>query len=680
MNAGSQERHRLGARVSEIEKREWWLWAFTVTVTIALAVGIIALSFPEYHAGQNSGFWSDLRERVRGLAGLVLLFDIYTVYQHLRFQRLRTEFAERNELFELITENAADMIAVVDGTGNRLYNSPAYEKVLGYSSADLQLQSSFDQIHPLDRGRVMQAAEKALLTGRGETLEYRIRHKDGSWRVLESTASAIYDGKGEIEKLVIVNRDITERKRAEEMLAHNAVHDVLTNLPNRTLFLDRLQRAITRARRHSDYKFAVLFIDLDEFKVLNDSLGHSAGDELLIQIARQLGSCLRESDTVARPDTVDGTAADFAVADDGSLARLGGDEFTILLEDVTDIRNAVRVGQRILNKWTTAFVINGQEVVISASIGIVMWSPIYTEPDAVVRDAELAMYRAKQGGKARCEIFDPAMHARAVRRLKIETDLRKAIEMQELKVYYQPIVDLDSGRIMGFEALSRWQRTDGLVLPGEFIPVADETGLILSINRLVLLDACRQLRIWQDRFPSQPPLTMSVNVAPRQFAQADLAKDICLTIEETGVAPHTLQLEIMETTAMGEAERAADTLAKLRATGVRLSIDDFGTGHSSLSRLQRLAVDCLKIDRSFIARMDEDRDSQVIVNLIIAMAHALSLKVVAEGTETEKQISTLKSLHCEMAQGYFFSRPAPADVITCLLQKTNDHMSVWPGN
>jgi EAL domain-containing protein (putative c-di-GMP-specific phosphodiesterase class I) len=270
------------------------------------------------------------------------------------------------------------------------------------------------------------------------------------------------------------------------------------------------------------------------------------------------------------------------------------------------------------------------------------------------------------------------MHARAVRRLTLETELRKAVELGQLSVYYQPIVALNNGRIIGFEALSRWRRSDGLVPPGEFIPVADETGLIIAINRALLQDACRQLRSWQTEFPSDPPLIMSVNVAPKQFAQQDLRTDIALTIKQTAVPPDTLQLEILETTAMRDAERAVNMLSELRSVGVRLSIDDFGTGYSSLSRLQRLPVDCLKIDRSFICKMDEDRDSQEIVRMIIAMAHALGIKVVAEGTETEMQSSTLRRLGCEMAQGYLFSRPAPAEVITDLLHKTNSDISAFP--
>jgi diguanylate cyclase (GGDEF)-like protein/PAS domain S-box-containing protein len=652
------------ARVSEIERREWWLWVYAVTVTLALAAGIVALTFPGFHAGVSTWFWSDLRERVRGLAGLVLLFDIYTVFQHFQLQRLRKEFAERNELFRLITENAADMIAVVDTNGDRLYNSPAYETVLGYTSAELHSQSSFDPIHPADRPRVEQAAEKAQRTGRGETLEYRMRHKDGSWRVLESTASAVYGLAGEIEKLVIVNRDITERKRAEERLAHHTLHDVLTNLPNRSLFLDRLQRAITRARRHSEYSFALLFIDLDEFKVLNDSLGHSAGDELLVQVSRRLAAGFRDSDTVAR------TASENpAPLESEDLARLGGDEFTVLLEEITNVGNAVRVGRRILDACSIPFVINGREVVATASIGIAMSCPTYTQAEDLIRDAELAMYRAKKAGKARCEVFDPAMHASAVRRLTLETDLRRAIESKEMKVYYQPIVSLQNGRIVGFEALSRWQRAEQLVPPSEFIPVANETGLILGINRLLLLDACQQLRAWQLRFPSEPGLTMSVNIAPKQFAHADLAGDIRATIAASGITANCLHLEIMETMAMREPDKAAQTLKELQAIGVQLSIDDFGTGYSSLSRLQRLPVHCLKVDRSFIGIMEQDRDSQELVRLIIAMAHTLHLKVVAEGTESQQQVNTLRGWGCEMAQGYFFSRPVPAETITELLEK-----------
>jgi PAS domain S-box-containing protein len=546
------------------------------------------------------------------------------------------------------------MIAVVDNGGRRLYNSPAYQKVLGYSAEELSSSSSFDQIHPSDRERVVQAAEKAHLTGRGQRLEYRMRHKDGSWRILESTANAIRNGKGETERLVIVNRDITERKRAEETLAHSAFHDGLTDLPNRALFLDRLQHALLRARRHSDYKFAVLFVDIDEFKVVNDSLGHSAGDELLVEIAQRLTSSFRDTDTVARSGAADDT--DWR-SSTGSIARLGGDEFTVLLEDVFKPSDAIRVAQRIQEKLAVPFELKVQQVVITASIGAALSTSSYAGAEDLLRDAEIAMYRAKRTGKARCEVFDAAMHASAVRRLQLETDLRRGMEQGELIVYYQPIVALRSGKIAGFEALSRWQRPEGMVFPAEFIPVADETGLVLPINRAVLLEACQQLRCWQSQFGGDPPLAMSINIAPKQFAQPELAKEIGAALEQTGVTPSSVNLEIMETIAMGDADRALAVLSELKALGVRLSIDDFGTGYSSLSRLPRFPIDALKIDRVFISRMNDDHDSHEIVRLIIMLAHSVGLKVVAEGTETEEQIRELKRLDCEMAQGFFYSPP-----------------------
>src|ERR1051326_1932352 len=359
----------------------------------------------------------------------------------MQLHRIRRQLAERDQLFQLISENAADMIALVDKNGHRIYNSPAYEKVLGYSPEDLQHTSSFDQIPPDDRPRVMQAAEKARQTGQGERVEYRIRHKNGNWRTVESTASAIRDTKGETEQLVIVNRDITERKRAEEMLVHNAFHDGLTNLPNRALFLDRLQHALTLSKKHVNYKFAVMLIDIDEFKIINDSLGHGAGDELLIEIGKRLQESVRRADLVSRPRGAG------RLSDDSTLARLGGDEFTILLDDIRDAIEAVRVAERIQAELAAPFTVNGQEVVISASIGIASSTTPHTEAEHLLRDADIAMYRAKQAGKKRCEVFDTGMHATALRRLTLETDLRKAVEQGEFRVFYQPIISLASGRI-----------------------------------------------------------------------------------------------------------------------------------------------------------------------------------------------------------------------------------------
>jgi PAS domain S-box-containing protein len=661
-----QQKRRRAKPLRQVEAREWWLWGFAVTVTLVLTAGIVSLTFSGTHLLQNAE-WLDLKEWVRGLACLVLLFDVYTVYQQFQLQRIRRELTQRNQLFEVITENAADMIAVIDAAGNRLYNSPAYQKVLGYSSEELKATSAIDQIHPEDRQRVLEAAEKARLTGRGERLEYRIRHKDGTWRILESVATAIPNEMGQTERLVIVNRDITERKRAEEALAHNALHDTLTNLPNRSLFLDRVRHVLALSQRHTNYKFAVLFIDLDEFKVFNDSLGHAAGDALLLQIARRLSVSVRGADTISRPGLAGGTTT---FASEETLARLGGDEFTILLEDIRDCGDAIRVAERIQERLAIPLVLQGQEVVTSASIGIAFCATSYTNSEDLVRDAEIAMYRAKREGKARCQVFDSAMHTSAVKRLSLETDLRRALELGEFRVHYQPIVSLQSGKIAGFEALSRWQRPEGLLSPAHFIQIAEETGIILPMNRLLLREACLQLRTWHAQFPCDPPLTMSVNVTPREFAQPDLAAQMGTILAEVGIDPGCINVEITETIAMADPARSNLVLSELKTLGVHLSIDDFGTGYSSLSRLQGLPVDTLKIDRAFISKMETDGETGEIVRIIIMLAESLGLKVVAEGAENAEQVCLLRELKCDLVQGYFFARPGDHNAAQALLMRS----------
>ncbi len=652
-------------RLRQVERREWWLWGSAVAVTLVLTFGILSLIFPGPHQPTDSVYSLNLQEWVRGLAALVLLFDIYTLYQQRQLQQIRRQLAEREQLFQLITENAADMIAVIDANGQRLYNSPAYQRILGYGPEELAATSAMDQIHPGDRARVLEASVKARSTGRGERLEYRIRHKDGSWRFLESTASAIRGPEGEPMGLVIVNRDITQRKCAEERLAHQSFHDSLTDLPNRSLFLDRLQRAVAVSRRHLDFKFAVLFIDIDEFKVFNDSLGHAAGDSLLMQIAMRLTAGLRSADTVMRPGFAEDT--DLFMGE-STLARPGGDEFAVLIEELHDPSDAIRVAERIQKRLAAPFDSGDQEIVLSASIGIAFGNNAGMEAPDLLRDAEIAMYRAKSSGKARCEVFDHAMHEGAIKRLQLETDLRRALELNQFRVYYQPIVSLHSGKIVGFETLSRWQRPEGLVMPGDFIAVADETGIILPMNRQLLYDACRQLRSWQTLFPSDPPLTVNVNITPKQFAQPDLALEIGKALQETGLDPCCLNLEITETIAMGDADRSAVVLSELKALGVHLDIDDFGTGYSSLSRLQGFPVDTLKIDRSFISRMNTDVETGAIVRIIVMLAHGLRLKVVAEGVETQAQADSLRDIGCELAQGYLYSKPVPAETIEQLLR------------
>lgn len=647
-----------------VDSREWWLWGFAVVVTLVLVLAIFSLTYPGSNLNSDEANSLILREWVRGLTVLVLIFDIYTVYQYAQLQRVRRELAERDRLFLLISENAADMIAVIDRDGRRLYNSPAYQKVLGYSGDELSSSSPLEQVHPDDRARVLAAAEKARLTGRGERLEYRARHRDGSWRVLESTANVFRDTRGEVEGLVVVNRDITERKRAEEALAHNAFYDGLTNLANRTLFLDRLARALAMSRRHADFKFAVLFIDIDGFKVINDSLGHAAGDALLIEIAERLTTCLRRADTISRPGPGEHEESTLG---DTTLARPGGDEFVVLAEELSNPSDAIRIAERIQERLATPFELDGHEIVISGSIGIAFSSDTSSEAQGVLRDAEIAMYRAKHTGKAHCEVFDNAMHTSALKRLQLETDLRRAVDRGEFRVYYQPIVSLQNGHIVGFEALTRWQRPQGIVMPNDFIPLADETGIILSINRRLLPEACQQLRCWQERFPSDPPLFLSVNISPKQFAQADLAPQIGELLQESGIDPRCIALEITETIAMADAERSATVLAQLKGLGVGLDIDDFGTGYSSLSRLQSFRVDTLKIDRVFISRMDSDQETHEVVRTIVTLAHNLGLNVIAEGVETKVQMDMLRHVGCERAQGYLFSKPADQQAIGNLL-------------
>ena len=591
--------------------------------------------------------------------GLLL---VYLGYQQFLLHRLGQDLGERKELFRLITEHAADMIAVVDVTGKRLFNSPAYQRVLGYSSEELRSSSPLEQIHPDDQRKVMEAADQARRTGIGKKLEYRIRHKNGTWLVLESTASAVRDERGQVDKLVIINRDVTERKLAEARLEHTALHDALTDLPNRAMFRDRLHRAFERSKKNPAYKYAVLFVDIDGFKVFNDSMGHSVGDEILVQISRRLANCLRFEDTLFRP--FDGEKS-IPIGDE-VLARLGGDEFTILLSALQDATDAMRVAHRIQEALGT-FSVEGREVFISASIGIALSTTPHAQAEELLRDADLAMYRAKTLGKSRCEFFDPEMHTKAVKQLDLESELRRAVSEEEFRVHYQPIVSLQTLRIIGFEALVRWQRQECMVFPDGFISVAEGIGLVVPIGKWVLHQACKQAHIWHARYPQDPPLSVTVNLSPKQFSHPLLLADIEEILKTTGIAPGTLHLEITESVAMADPDKTRQILAQLKAQGVQICIDDFGTGHSSLGRLRRFPVDILKIDRSFVSHMDADPSARAIVQLIIDFAHNVNLKLIAEGIETAEQVSQLRNAHCEFGQGYFFSRAVDADVVGRLL-------------
>jgi len=597
---------------------------------------------------------------------LILTPYFYILYAVLRHRR-------EAELFRLVSENAADMIALVEVTGKRLYNSPAYEKILGFSAKELAATGSLDQIHPDDRERVMEAGKQARLTGIGTRLEYRMRHKDGSWRVLESTANAIRNRRGQVTQLVIVNRDITERKRIEEKLEHEAFHDALTGLPNRSLFLDRLQRAMDHSKRFPDFKFAVLFINIQGLKIFNETMGLAVVDQLIIDISNRLKSRLRHNDTVSRTSP---TGHSDGVAGDETLARMDGERFTLLLEDLKSSSDPMRVALRLQESLNMPFTANDVDAFMSANIGIAMSSPLYNGHAEIMRDADIAMCRATANGTSGCEVFDSHMHALVVQRLKVETELRKAIEHGDLRVFYQPIVRLSSGHIAGVEALVRWWRNESeIVGPGEFIEVAEETGLIVPIGRWVFKEACRQARAWHGLFPTDPPLTTTINISPRQFAQSNLIAEVKSALDETEVDPGTLQLEITETMAMNDSRTTTRIFSQLKDIGVRLSIDDFGTGHSSLSRLRSFPVDVLKIDRSFVRNIEHDSGSREIARLIVTLAHHLDLKVIAEGIETPGQRDYLGQFGCDYGQGYFYSRPVDGEMLEKLLANASPQES-----
>jgi len=441
-----------------------------------------------------------------------------------------------------------------------------------------------------------------------------------------------------VERLEGTSKELQESR---EHFRHAAFHDSLTGLPNRSLFTEHLRLALGRAHQNEEYRFCVLFLDLDRFKNINDSLGHPCGNELLILVARRLETCIRQTDVVA---------------------RFGGDEFAILLDSLEDPSDAIHVAEKVLQTLSAPFRLTSHEAITTATIGIALSSPNYKEAEDLIRDADTAMYRAKEAGKARYQIFNSAMHTRAVTLLRLETDLRRAIENDELCLYYQPIVSVSNGQLYGFEALVRWHHPErGVVLPTDFIALAEETGLILPLGLNVLREACRQLRVWQQHSLSARDLIMSVNLSGKQIMQADLVERIAEVLRESELKPWHLKLEVTESVVMDNPEAAAITLAKLRALGVRLSIDDFGTGYSSLSYLNRFPLDILKIDRSFISTMNQSDENLQIVKTIVTLAGNLGLEVIAEGVETEEQLKQLRLLKCQYAQGFLFSKPMDAE-------------------
>ena len=583
--------------------------------------------------------------------------------QQFRIFQIHRQSRKREELFRIITENAADMIALVDMKGNRLYNSPAYKRTLGYSAAELGETSAFEQIHPEDRFKVLEAAREARETGVGRKLEYRIRHKNGTWKVFESSASTIRNPSGDVAKLVIVNRDITERKRTEEKLEHNAFHDTLTGLPNRRLFLDRLEHLFLRGQRDPKNRYAVLFVDIDGFKGVNQEMGSAAGDAVLAEIGRRVGGCLRGNDMLSRPE-------DKLPITDAVLSRFGGDEFTVLVDNVVHPSDAMRVAKRIQAAVEKPILIENREVRTSVSVGIALSTATHKRSEDVLQEADVAMRRAKALGGSHCEVFDEAMHARAMNRLGLESELRTAIELRQFRVFYHTIVELKTGRITGFEALLRWQHpTQGLISPYKFIETAEDTGLLVHIGHWLIVEACRQLHDWQTKNPTLQTLSVTVNISPRQFSDARLASDTHAAVREAGIQGAQLRLEMTESIAVADPKLSAAVMSQLKQFGIGMILADFGSEHSSLRSLQQFPVEAVKIERALIAEMLSDRGSCDIVEVIVSLAHKMNLKVIAEGIESAKQYERLRDLGCDLGQGVLFSQPVGAEAAERLLRE-----------
>jgi diguanylate cyclase (GGDEF)-like protein/PAS domain S-box-containing protein len=538
--------------------------------------------------------------------------------------------------YRLLAENMNDLVCLYDLQGRFLYVSPSCETLLGYRYEEMLGQDPYSFFHPDDRDRIRQESHITAISGKPVPITYRMRQKSGNYIWFETLTRPILNATGEVIQLQTTSRDVTERVRVQQQLKHDALHDSLTGLPNRHLLMERLELAIHRAHRLDGYHFAVLFLDLDRFKVVNDSLGHLAGDQLLIAIAQKLQATLRNIDLAT---------------------RLGGDEFVILLEDVNDIQEAVCATERIFAALQTPLMLEGREVYTTCSIGIVLGTKAYTQAAHLLRDADIAMYRAKHQGKARYEIFDAKMHTQALRRLHLENDLRRAIEQQEFVLHYQPIVMLDTGNLVGFEALIRWQhRTQGLKFPGDFIAVAEETGLIPRLDYWALWAACHQIAAWQTDFPEYANLKISVNLSAQDLRQSNLLEEVDRILSETRLSGRYLALEITESMLIEDIEFTIDLLRQLQEREVQISIDDFGTGYSSLNYLHRLPVDYLKVDRSFVQQIQGDTRKHQIVETIAALSQQLELDAIAEGIETPQQLERLRALGYKLGQGYLFSQ------------------------
>ena len=557
-------------------------------------------------------------------------------------ERKKSEEAHREseERYALAAQGSNDGLWDWDLRNNVIYFSSRWKSMLGYADNEIghQPEEWLSRVHPDDRPQ-MESRISAHISERNSHFEdeSRIMHKDGSYRWMLTRGLAVRDASGQAYRMAGSQTDITLRKETTEQLVYNAFHDALTDLPNRSLFLDRLQHVITTSTRRGGALYAVLFLDIDRFKIVNDSLGHLIGDKLLVAVGHKLIDCIRPGD---------------------SVARLGGDEFSLLLENVNELKDVVEVADRIHHRLSIPFKVEGHLVYVTVSIGIALGTGSYERAEQVLRDSDIAMYEAKKRGSGSSEIFDTGMHSNIIDRIKLESELHGVLDHNELALLYQPIVDLHTHRLVGFEALVRWNHsTRGMVYPTEFIPLAEETGLIIKIGEWILREACRELGALQIRFPSQPHLKMSINISSKQFEQTNLADLVEQILKESGVAPHSLAIEITESMLMKNVDVAITTMNRLRAMGVHIHIDDFGTGYSSLSYLHSLPIDALKIDRSFINKLTAKGDNQEIILSIMSLARSLNFDVIAEGLELDHQLEQMKGLECQFGQGFLFSKP-----------------------
>ena len=573
------------------------------------------------------------------------------------YAKLEEEVSERKCTEEALRESeeryAVAALGSNDGLwdwdlrNDKIYFSSRWKSMLGYADDEIGTSAEewFQRVHPDDVSEV-KTKIAAHISGVDQHYEgeFRIMHRDGVYRWVLSRGLAIWDAYGRACRMAGSQTDITLRKATMEQLVYNAFHDSLTGLPNRALFMDRLQHVIDNQKRRGNRMFyAVLFIDINRFKIVNDSLGHLIGDKLLIAMGNKLTECVRPGDTVA---------------------RLGGDEFSVLLENSSKLQDVYDVSSRIHKALSTPFLIEEQEVYASVSIGIAPGPENYDRAEQVLRDADIAMYQAKGQQDVSTETFDARMHASILDRIMLESDLRAALDHDQFVLFYQPIIDLKTHALSGFEALIRWNHPErGLVSPAEFIPVAEETGLITKIGEWVILEACRELKSLQTRYPSQPPLKMSINISGRQFAHENLADVVADAIRETEVIPQSVAIEVTESMLLENVEMVITTMNRIRAMGVHIHIDDFGTGYSSLSYLHRLPINALKIDRSFISKLTSNGENQEIVRSVISLAKSLNLDVIAEGVELDHQLLQIKELECHFGQGYLFSKPMKAALI-----------------